>query len=136
MRRDELATLLHPLALRCGGPFPQPVISKYYRAVQHLSSDVVTTAIDSAVRMDPRYVPSPSELRDMAERHRKALQTAVPYDGCAECEGQKGYRTIISERGVRTVEPCPCRERYKLKLARLGAGNEPLALLEAESVEA
>jgi hypothetical protein len=87
------------------------------------------------MRTNEAFVPKPGELRKMAEDCRRALLLAHPYDGCAECEMQRGWRTLISERGVRTVEPCPCRERYKIKLARLGIG-QPLQLAEAQNVEA
>jgi hypothetical protein len=63
----------------------------------------------------------------MAEGHRKALLAAHPYDGCAECEGQLGWRTIITGN-VQKVERCPCRERWAAKLAELGVGAAPLSL--------
>ena len=136
MDRAELVRILAPMMMIYNQKVPEPVWTTYHKALQDVPTPLLEAAVDAAMRRDDRFVPKPGELLRMAEQCRQALLASHPYDGCAECEMQKGWRTIISEKGVRTVEPCPCRERYKMKLARLGAGNEPLALLEAESVEA
>ena len=57
------------------------------------------------------------------------LKALGPYTGCAECEGQIGWRNRLDV--PRTAERCPCHVRHQQQLAQLGVGAEPLALATA-----
>ena len=132
MQRSEFVEILEPLVLAMRAEFDQPTWTAYFRALEDVPAGVLSVAVQSLLREPLEFFPKAGELRATAERQRRVLLAAYPYDGCAECEDQRGFRTVITDGGQKTVTACPCKERHRSMLARMGV-VEPLAALPGES---
>lgn len=82
-----------------------------------------------------KWFPKVSELLFDAEACRRELLAEHPYLGCAECEDQLGWRTVLHPDGAK-VERCRCRERWLSKLTEMGVTPQPLALPAAAEDDA
>jgi hypothetical protein len=131
MTWDEFKQRAMPLAVQLGAEWDLPTWKMYHRAAQSMPMGLFEVALQRVAETRTKF-PSVAQLRELAEQHRRALLAAHPYEGCAECEGQRGFRTVISETGQKTVERCPCKARHAEKLERLGAGS-PVAEIASEA---
>ena len=104
----------------------------YHRLLKDVPAPLLVAGVDAFLETGPRFMPTAPELQVAAEKARRALLAAHPYDGCVECEGQRGFRTVIAEGGQPVVSPCPCKARHQQKLARLGL-DKPAAVLPNEA---
>lgn len=132
MTLQECTALLTPLALALGRDVDGPTFRAYHKRLEDVPVRLAELAI---VQLDHegalRFLPSAPEIRAASEKVRRQQLALHPYDGCAECEMQPGWRNVITERGS-AVEKCPCKGRHQEKLASLGL-LEAVGLLPGES---
>jgi hypothetical protein len=126
MERAEFKAMLDPLVLALRADFDLPTWTVYFRALEDVSPGLLAAAVAQAART-ATFMPKPGELRTLCEKARQELLQAHPYTGCIDCEDSRGFQTI-TRQGVSFVQPCPCRERYRAKLAQMGVSATPLAL--------
>ena len=132
MTIDEVRAVLIPVALALRADFDGPTQRAYQRVLKDVPVGLVVAGLEQLLDAGPTFMPNAAELQMAAEKARRALLAAHPYEGCAECEDQRGYRTVITDGGQKTVEACPCKARHHQKLASLGLG-EALATLPNEA---
>lgn len=101
-------------------------IKIYDHALTGVPVPVLNPMVERAIRTRT-FFPKVAELLEDAEAVRLELIRALGEYGCAECDMQKGWRTVTHADGAK-VERCPCFHRHQQKLAALGVGREPLAL--------
>src|SRR5688572_24424023 len=97
-----------------------PTWTAYHRAFHDVPAALLAQVVDRLIIEPRQFFPKAGELRAECEKQRRAVLAMHPYDGCAECEHSRGFREIRSASGQTTVEPCPCRQRHRTKLERLG----------------
>lgn len=131
MTWTEFKAQTMPVAVQFGAEWDQPTWKMFYRAVSDVPLGLYIQALTDATRTRTK-MPSAAQLRELAEQHRRALLAANPYDGCPDCEDQRGYRTILNAAGQKTVERCPCKARHAEKLTGLGL-DAPVAQIAAET---
>lgn len=132
MTDDEAKAVLIPVALAFRAEFDPPTRKAYQRVLRDVPATLVAVALEDLIDAGARFFPSAPEILSASELARRRLLAAHPYDGCVDCELQKGFRTIQRPGEQKTVEPCPCKARHQAKLARLGL-IAPLASLPGES---
>ena len=131
MDRVTFVGLLTPLVLAMRADFDQPTWTAYFRALHDVPAPLLEAVVEAMLREPLEFFPKAGELRARAERQRRLVLAANPHDGCCECEDQRGWRATIVD-GVPWVEKCPCLERHKAKLERLGV-LAPVAQLKGEA---
>lgn len=132
MTLQECTALLAPVALACRADFDEPTFRAYHAVLKDVPAMLMEAAIQDLQTSGLRFVPTAPEFLASSERQRRRLLALHPWDGCADCEDQRGYRTRIGEAGQKTVERCPCRARHASRLTDMGIA-EPLALLPGEA---
>lgn len=132
MTLEECTALLTPLALALRADMDGPTFRAYARVLKDVPVALADRALTDLSVSGLRFMPSAPEILTASEQVRRRLLALNPWDGCAECEEQRGFRTIIGEGGQPTVEPCPCKARHLEKLGRMGL-REPIALLPGEA---
>jgi len=131
MTVEECTAILAPVALALRADVDAPTFRAYARALENVPAGLLEAAAGSLLqRADVKFFPTAPEWRGFCEQERRRLLALHAYDGCAECEGSKGWRAVQAERGP-AVEKCPCRQRHADKLERLGLTTAPLAQLPA-----
>lgn len=120
MTLDEVRALLIPVALALRAEFDGPTQRAYQRVLNNVPANLVVVGLEQLLDAAPRFMPNATELQAAAEKARRQMLAANPYEGCAECETQRGWRTLVTEGGQKTVTPCPCKARHQRKLTRLG----------------
>jgi hypothetical protein len=128
---QECTALLAPLALAMRTDLDEPTFKAYHRVLRDVPAHLAASALDALTQEGLRFFPTAIEIQGAAERVRRALLAAHPYEGCVECDHQRGYRTI-AVNGQKTVGPCPCKARHRAKLERLGVAD-PIAALPGEA---
>lgn len=131
VERHEFVAAFEPLVLALRADFDKPSWTVYFRVMQKVPASLLEAAVEQYFADGITFLPTAPELLAACETARRRMLALHPYDGCAECEDQRGYRTVIGESGQKTVERCPCKARHLDKLARMGLG-EPLAALIGE----
>lgn len=131
MTLQECVALLTPVALAFRADLDEPTFKAYHRVLKDVPAVLATAALEDLIQSGIRFLPSAPEILNASEKARRQQLALHAYDGCVECEHQKGYRTVLTEGGQKTVEPCPCKARHQQKLARLGL-IAPLASLPGE----
>jgi hypothetical protein len=131
MTLQECTAQLATLALALRADVDDPTFRAYHRVLKDTPAQLLEVAIDDLSRTGVRFLPAATELLAACETARRRLLALNPYDGCAECEDQRGYRTVLNAAGQKTVERCPCKGRHLEKLARMGL-SAPLASLPGE----
>lgn len=131
MTLDETVALLTPLALALRTDLDAPTFRAYHKHLADVPVGLADAALTDLSAGGLRFMPTAPEIKHAAERKRRQLVATHPYDGCIECEDQKGYRTVLGADGQKTVQPCPCKRRYLEQLDR-GGLRQPLAVLPAE----
>ena len=124
MTRETFRAIFTPLVIARGAEFDAFRWAAYGRVLQDLPEGLLTVAVTRGM-MTPRQeyeaaFPDPGTIRTWAEEARQALIAAHPYEGCCDCEDSPGWRDVTHADGV-AVERCPCRRRYREKLAALEA---------------
>lgn len=132
MTKAEFIQILEPLVIAMRAEFDQPTWTAYFRALEDVPAGVLAVSVQTLLREPLAFFPKAGELRATAERQRRVLLAAYPYEGCAECEDQRGFRTVLTEGGQKTVSVCPCKARHHARLSRLGIA-EPMAALPGEA---
>lgn len=131
-----IATLVEAFGVKDISPVR---IKVYEKALSKVPANLLPAMVERTVETRKVYgkdaLPAVADLLADAEACRKALSAANPYDGCADCEDQRGWRMTERADGTKCVERCPCLIRHQQKLAQLGCGGGPLALPPAESSE-
>lgn len=123
MTLEETVALLTPLALALRAEVDAPTFRAYHKHLKDVPMALADAALTDLSDGGLRFMPTAPEIKQAAERKRRQLLAANPYEGCVECEGQRGFRTVLIEGGQKTVEPCPCRHRHMVRLERLGIGE-------------
>ena len=121
MTLDETRALLIPLALAVRADFDGPTQRAYHRQLEAVPTGLAQAAVADLEQTG----------KHAAERKRRQLVAANPYTGCADCEDQRGYRTVLGRGGQKVVEPCPCKARWLEQLGSAGI-REPLGALPSE----
>lgn len=132
MTLQECTALLTPVAIACRADFDEPTFRAYHTVLKDVPAVLMEAAIEDMRTSGLRFVPTAPEYLAASERQRRRLLALHPWDGCADCEDQRGYRTVVVASGQKTVERCPCRARHAARLADMGIA-EPLALLPGEA---
>lgn len=140
MSERDFAMALAMLAEAFGEKHLTPArIEAYHRSLSDVPLPLLNAAVRRAITART-WFPKVAELRADAEACRRELIAAHPYDGCCECESQKGWRTVFRQKAGDltanvTVERCPCHRRHQELMASFGATRTPLALPEASRQE-
>ncbi len=141
-RERDFAMALAMLAEGFGERNLTPVrIEAYHRSLEDVSIPLLNAAVDrllkevSSEQFRHSKLPLPGDWRLAAEKCRREIVAAHPYDGCIECEDRKGWVEVTMD-GVKRMRRCACLERHRLMLEGFGATAAPLALPPAERVEA
>lgn len=121
MTLEELKAALIPVALALRADFDGPTQRAYHRVLKDTPTPLVVAALEQLIDTGLRFMPNASEIQVAAEKARRQLLAAHPYEGCAECEAQRGFRTVLTEGGQKTVETCPCKARHRQRLEQMGA---------------
>lgn len=132
MTLQECTELLTPLALALRAEMDAPTFRAYHRVLKDVPVGLADRALSDLSRAGLEFMPTAFAIQAAAEKARRQLLALNPYDGCAECEEQRGFRTILGRDGQKTVEPCPCKGRYRQRLESLGV-LEPVAALPGEA---
>jgi len=104
----------------------------YDKALEVVLVPVLQPMVERAIATR-QWFPKVAELLADAEVVRLEMIKALgEYDGCCECEMQRGWRTVTHPDGAK-VERCPCWYRRQEKVAQLGVGSQPLSLPPASS---
>lgn len=120
MTLEETVALLTPLALALRAPMDAPTFKAYAAQLRNVPVQLVDAALTDLSDGGLVFMPTAPQIKQAAEKKRRQLLSANPYDGCADCEHQIGYRTVLGVDGQKTVERCPCRTRHLEKMERLG----------------
>jgi hypothetical protein len=131
MERADLVEILNPLALAMRVEIDKPTWAAYYGLLKDVPAHMLFAAVETMAREPREFFPRANELRAAAERQRRAYLAAHPYEGCAECEDQRGYRNVLVAGQLPMVEPCPCKASWRARLEMVGAA-EPIAMLAGE----
>jgi hypothetical protein len=132
MTLQECTALLTPLALAMRADVDDPTFRAYHRILKDVPATLAQAALDDLTTNGMRFMPSAPEILNGAEKARRRLLALNPYEGCAECEFQRGFRNVLTPAGQKTVEACPCKARHLEKLDRMGLRNG-IAMLPGES---
>jgi hypothetical protein len=132
MDKAEFVAILEPLVLSMRADFDQPTWTAYYQALRGVHPMVLQQAVQALMSEPLEFFPKAGVIGGVAELQRRALLAHHPWDGCCECEDQRGFRTVLTGSGQKLVEPCPCKGRYLQKLDVLGI-REPVTALPAEA---
>lgn len=132
MTLDECVELLTPLALAMRVAMGVPTYRAYHAHLKNVPANLGAAALEDLTQSGLRFFPSAPEIQSAAEKARRRLLALNPYDGCADCEDQPGYRTLIVEGQQKTVEPCPCKRRHQARLSEMGL-LEAIALMPGEA---
>jgi hypothetical protein len=133
MTLEETVAVLTPLALALRVDLDVPTFKAYHKQLEKVAVQLVDGALTDLSESGLRFMPTAFEIKNAAEKKRRQLLAAHPYDGCADCDGHLGFRHIIGGNGQPVVEKCPCKARWQQRLAGMGA-LEPIAFLPGESV--
>jgi hypothetical protein len=126
MTFEEFRALVRPLSILVGAEFDHPTWRLYHRALENVPMGLLARAVKRAAETRTK-MPSAAQFRELAEQERQALLAANPYEGCADCEEQRGWVTRVDiASGQKTVQRCSCKARYDAKLAELGV-TTPIA---------
>jgi hypothetical protein len=131
MTLDECTAILGPFALALRAPVDAPTFRAYAMVLEAVPVTLFAEVCDAWLREpDLKFLPSAPEFLGRCEARRRAIVAAASYDGCAECEGQIGWRNVLVD-GVSRMERCPCKARHLERLASRGLPSQPLAQLPA-----
>lgn len=134
MTVEEFTLVLSPLAVALRAEVDEPTFRTYHRAFPDLTIPWLQAIVETALQSDRQFFPTVPELRQLALKCRQALEVAHPWDGCADCDMQKGWRTVLIDGSTR-VERCPCKARHTERIARhLREGPIPLGLPPSPSM--
>lgn len=132
MTLEECTELLTPLAIAMRVQLDVPTFRAYHGVLKDVPLGVAADAMNVLTREGLRFFPGAPEILLASETARRRLLAAHPWDGCIECEDQRGYRTLIGASGQKTVQPCPCKARHQAMLESRGLLT-PIALLPGEA---
>lgn len=131
MTLQECTAMLTPLALALRAEMDDASYRVYHRVLKDVPIRLMELAIESMLDSGAEFMPGAPKLKAECEKFRRQWLAANPHEACAECEGQRGFRTILGRSGQSVVERCPCVSRYHAKLEELGM-RAALALMPAE----
>lgn len=132
MTLEECTELLTPLAIAMRVQMDVPTYRAYHAILKEVPAGVAAAAVSALTLEGMRFFPSASEILLASEKARRRQLAAHPWEGCVECEDQRGYRTLTLAAGQKTVQPCPCKARHQAMLESHGLLT-PIALLEGEA---
>lgn len=132
MTLEECTELLTPFAIALRVQMDVPTFKAYHGVLKAVPAGVFARALEELTLEGSRFMPSAPEMLLASEKARRRQLAAHPWDGCVECEDQRGYRTRIGDSGQKTVAPCPCKARHQAMLEGHGL-LAPIALLEGEA---
>lgn len=131
MTFEECTGILTPLALALRADMDVAVFKAYHRVLKDVPTRLLEMAVDALLNAGTEFMPSAPKLKAECERFRRQWLALNPHTECAECEGQRGFRSVLGRSGQPVVERCPCVGRYQERLEALGM-KAPLALLPGE----
>jgi len=126
MTLEECTALLTPFALAMRWDVDGPTFRAYHQALEHLQASDLDAALATARRQPRAFPPSAPELVALAESCRIARRQSLPFESCGNCSQQGWIEREI--HGVMRTVRCECWKAHQAHLARLGAGDQPLAL--------
>lgn len=132
VERDELVTVLTPLAKAMRAELDRASWGAYFRVLKDVTPELLEHAVERFFKQGLEFFPKAPEILAECERLRRAQLALYPYEGCAECEGQIGWRSIRGADGYERMERCPCRARHQALLASRGL-RDGLAQLPGEA---
>lgn len=137
----DFAMVLAMLAEAFGEKHLTPVrIEAYHRGLKDIPLGLLQQTADRMIQTmgseSFRWTALPlvADIRTAAERLRRELRAAHPWQPCCECEDHPRFREVTVE-GVKRLERCPCLARHVEMLARLGAGPTAFVALPAAHEE-
>lgn len=133
MTLEETVALLSPLALALQKDMDAPTFRAYHQQLKRVPAALVDAALTELSDGGIVFMPTAPEIKQAAEKKRRQLLAANPFEPCVECEESPGLRPVMGEAGRQiTVERCPCKGRYLARLERLGL-RESVSDLPGES---
>lgn len=120
MTLDDTVRMLTPAALAFRVDIDGPTFRAYARVLADVPANLAEIGLGSLMASGRVFLPSAPEILVAAEQARRQLLALHPYEGCAECEDQRGYRTVTSQSGQPVVQPCPCKARHRERLESMG----------------
>lgn len=112
--------MLTPYALGLRVQVDVPTFKAYHAMLKDVPAILALSGMEALAKSGLRFMPTAPEIRVAAEKARRQQLALHPWDGCVECEAQKGWRSITDGRGDTRVERCPCRKRHQESLAGRG----------------
>lgn len=132
MTLQECTALLVPIALARRAEMDEPTFRAYHRVLKDVPVMLAQAALETMEKAGLEFMPTAPKILHASEIARRQMLALHPYDGCAECDQQRGYRTIFGMDGQKAVERCPCLARHREKLEGLGILS-PFAALPGEA---
>lgn len=120
MTLSECTALLTPLALGLRVQMDVPTFRAYHRILKAVPPGLMAAALEALVLEGITFMPTAPEILLASERARRRQLALHVYAGCADCEDQRGYRTLVGTEGQKTVERCPCKARHQVQLEARG----------------
>jgi hypothetical protein len=142
MSERDFAIQLATLAEAFGEQKLTPVrIEAYHRGLQDVPIPLLTQVVDRLIQTvgseSFRWtaLPAVADIRQAAETIRREELRRHPYQGCLECDQQKGWIEVKDDHGVLRARRCRCWQGHQEKLERLGLSAKPIAQIEAAGEE-
>jgi hypothetical protein len=121
MTRAEFLAIVQPLSLAMRAELDGPSLTAYYRVLETIPAVLLEAAVNDLLSQPLEFFPKAPEIRAACElARRRQLALVEPYDGCVECEDQKGWRPVKDAHGYERLERCACRGRYQERLEARG----------------
>ena len=131
MTLADCTEVLGQLAVAMRVDMDTPTFKAYHRVLKDVPVALLGHALTDLAKGGLRFFPTAPEILTAVEKTRRVMLALNPYDGCADCEGHIGYRSVLIEGCQPTVERCPCKARHLERLATMGL-REPVAALPGE----
>lgn len=131
MTRVEFGVIIEPFRLAMRADLDAPTLAAYFRVLADVPAVLLEQAVAEYLRQPLEFFPKAPEMRAACELQRRRQLALVPYEGCVDCEGQKGWRDVKVD-GYTRMERCPCRGRYQEALSARGL-LEGIAQLPGEA---
>lgn len=132
MTLDECTTVIGTFALTLRQGVDAATFRAYHRVLADVAPGLLEMALADLGRTGIEFLPSAPKVLSACEATRRRLLALHPYDGCPDCEDQRGFQTIMNAAGQKTVKPCPCKARHAEKLIGMGLGA-PVAEIASEA---
>jgi hypothetical protein len=117
---EECTELLTPYAIAMRVQMDVPTFKAYAMVLNDVPAHLAAAGLEALVKAGARFMPSAPEVRTAAEKARRHELALQQWDGCADCEDQKGWREVTDGRGVKRLERCQCVSRHRALMHERG----------------